>query len=61
MSTRPPWMPGGGGGIGLAIVLLIVIALLFFWAWSKHPPGTAHPAATGVPPTAPPHAAPTRR
>ena len=54
-------MPGGGGGIGLAIVLLIVIALLFFWAWSKHPPGTAHPAATGVPPTAPPQAAPTRR
>jgi hypothetical protein len=59
MSTRPPWLPSGGSGILMLVILLIVIAALFFWARSAHPPGTSHPAATGVPPTAPPGATPT--
>lgn len=59
MSSRPPRRPTGGTGILLLVILLTLIAILFFWAWSAHPPGTVHPAATGVPPTAPPHAAPT--
>jgi hypothetical protein len=59
MATKPPWMPGGGGGILLIVVFLIVVAILIFWARSAHPPGSAHPAATGVPPTAPAKAIPT--
>ena len=57
MARRPAWLPGGGGGgssgILLLAVLLAVVAALIFWAWSAHPPGSAHPAATGVPPTLP--------
>jgi hypothetical protein len=60
MATRPPSTPGGGRGIFLLVVLLIVVGALIFWAWSTHPPGTAHPAATGVPPTAPAKALPAR-
>jgi hypothetical protein len=59
MSTRPPWGPSGGTGILMLLILLVAIAALFFWARSAHPPGSSRPAATGVPPTAPPHAAPT--
>lgn len=59
MATRPPWLPGGGGGIVLLVAMLVIVAALVFWAWSAHPPGTSHPAATGVPPTAPPKAMPT--
>ena len=58
MSTRPPWRPTGGSGILLLVILLILVAALFLWARSAHPPGTAHPVATGVPPTAPPKAVP---
>jgi hypothetical protein len=61
MATRPPSMPGGGRGIFLLVILLIVVAALVLWARSAHPPGTAHPAATGVPPTAPAKAMPTPR
>jgi hypothetical protein len=59
MATRPPWRPGGGGGVLLIVVLLLIVAVLVFWAWSAHPPGSATPAATGVPPTAPAKATPT--
>lgn len=58
MSTRPPWRPTGGSGILLLVILLILVAALVVWARSTHPPGTATPAATGVPPTAPAKAAP---
>jgi hypothetical protein len=58
MATRPPWLPGAGSGMFLLVILLILVAALIFWAWSAHPPGTAHPAATGVSPTAPAKALP---
>jgi hypothetical protein len=58
MATRPPWLPGGSSGIFLLVVLLILVGALIFWARSAHPPGTAPPAATGVPPTAPAKALP---
>ncbi|MEA3001762.1 MAG: hypothetical protein QOH81_550 [Sphingomonadales bacterium] len=58
MSTRPPWLPGGATGILLILILLVIVAALILWARSAHPPGSANPAATGVPPTAPAKAAP---
>jgi beta-lactam-binding protein with PASTA domain len=45
----------------LLVVLVVVVAVLIFWAWSSHPPGSARPDATGVPPTAPAKAQPTPR
>ena len=59
MNARPPGPPDGGSGgsaILMLVILLIVVAGLFVWAQSRHPAGSAHPAATGVPPTAPPRA-----
>jgi hypothetical protein len=47
------------GGILLLVIFLVIVAALIFWARSVHPPGTSHPAATGVPPTAPAKAVPT--
>jgi hypothetical protein len=56
---RPPWLPAGGSTVLLLLILLLIVAGLVFWGWSKHPPGQSHPAATGVPPTAPAKALPT--
>lgn len=61
MRTRPPWLPSGGTGILLLLLLLVVIALLLVWGRAAHPPGSPHPAATGVPPTAPAKALPAPR
>jgi hypothetical protein len=59
MSSRPPGVPTGGRGMLLLVIFLVIVAALIFWARSAHPPGTSHPAATGVPPIAPAKAAPT--
>ena len=58
MATEPPGRGTGGSWVLLLAVLLVLVAGLFLWARSAHPPGSAQPAATGVPPTLPAKAQP---